>query len=145
MCVLASSTPDALALAEKLDYISLHQCLQGLVEYGLLYCSHCGVLLILQAEEADDLEVTTDAVTEDIAESAQVVPYYAIVAVTICCPGSCSCTQTCFSAIAVVQETAAVTDNQEHDGGNEGEEDEDVDVELQMLAEVSSTLFNGAW
>lgn len=45
----------------------------------------------------------------------------------------------------MVQETAAVTDNQEHVGGNEDDEEEDVDVELQRLAEVNSTLLVGAW
>ena len=38
----------------------------------------------------------------------------------------------------VIQEAGTVTDNREHDGGTEGEEEEDVDVELQTLVEVSS-------
>lgn len=110
--------------------------------WSLLCYSHCGVLLILQAEEADDLEVTTDAATEDITEAAQVCR---------CCSHqllpwlSKLYTKLVISTCCVVQEAAAVTDNQEHFGGDEDDEEEDVDVELQRLAEVSSTVLVGAW
>ena len=96
----------------------------------------------MQAEEEDDPEVIADAATENIAQSAQVCRCYSQQLLPWL---SWLYTDLFVSSCCVVQDATAVTDNQEHDGRNEGEEEEDVDVELQMLAEVSSILYVAAW